>query len=100
MRLGETFTHIFFFISIWGSLRFFTVKTEWIYFTIILATLLSLVWVALFGYLHPELSRLDDTVLIRSDEIAVNTLIRRVGYQVEVALLSLLPFLTTKYYRN
>jgi len=100
MRLMETFTHAFFFFSIWGSLRFFAIKTEWVYLAIITATMIVLGWFVFFSWVHPVLAGSGDIAFVRSNAIPINTLIRRVGYQVEVAALILLPLLSKTNYKR
>ena len=97
MRLAETFTHALFFLSLWGSFTLFHIRAKWIYIAIIAGTLLSLSGIIYLEHFQKNLMTHGDIVLTRSALFPVNTLIRRIGYQLEVAVILLLAFWSTKF---
>jgi len=96
IRLSETFTHILFFIALWGSIKRYPIRLRYIYLAIISASAISAGYIIYLGISSPELLTHGNTVLTRSDQVPINTLVRRLGYQFEVSIVLLLVFFSHK----
>jgi len=96
MRLVETYSHVLFFLFLWDTFSRYPVNYRALFLAVIASTL---VVGAYFLYIHIAYSNLhavDGVFSIPSKDFILNTHLHRVGYQVMVSIVLLLPFLDVK----
>ena len=99
MRLVETISHIAFFMFVWHLFNRYKINYKVLFLSIIVPTLLIIVYFVYIKLVFPELEADRHVFSIRSELLLINTHFHRIGYEVETVIVLTAAFLYMKHLR-